>query len=132
MIIPTIIGFLAAQVITLNLLSMEFSYYQSMAIDFKPPNHLFIGILLGFTELGQESVRLFVMKDICTCTKTYTSTSTVLRTLHSLTYSGLTPPGAWWSPSTIFSLVATQPNISLESTWSLPGVWLPSRWTHLD
>jgi len=37
-----------------------------------------------------------------------------------------------WSPSTIFSLVATQPNISLESTWSLPRVRLPSRWTHLD
>jgi len=37
-----------------------------------------------------------------------------------------------WSPSTIFSLVATQPNISPESTWSLPGVQLPSRWTHLD
>jgi len=32
----------------------------------------------------------------------------------------------------IFSLVATQPNISLESTWSLPGVRLPFRWTHLE
>ena len=38
----------------------------------------------------------------------------------------------FWSPSTIFSLVATQPNISLESAWSLPGVQQPSRWTHLD
>jgi len=37
-----------------------------------------------------------------------------------------------WSPSTIFSLVATQSNISPEYTWSLPGVQLPSRWTHLD
>ena len=50
---------------------------------------------------------------------------------------GLHPESSWvqmesWSPSTIFSLVATQPNISPESTWSLPGVWLPSRWTHLD
>jgi len=43
-----------------------------------------------------------------------------------------------WSPSTIFSLVATQPNISPESTWSLPGVRLPpgggiwTQWTPLE